>query len=1646
MSTRELRKLERVDELEAIVRERFEGAEGEAAGSFSRSFFGQLAPDDLFARSLETLAEVVASLWSAGAKRRPGEALVRVLEGSGADGGRTPAESRADSRVDSKVRVDGVELVNDDMPFLVDSVTGALTTRGLDVKLLVHPVVEVARTAAGQRGPRSEPADGEAALRESYIYVEIGALPDSEAREELRRGLAEVLGHVRAAVEDWRGMRSRLRGLVEELEAKPPAWPGGELDETAAFLRWLEEENFIFLGYRQYELLDDGDNHRLKPVDGSGLGLSRDAFRTRPAKSGSAKSRSAKGKAPVSEMAVYARLPNLLVVTKSHVVSTVHRPAKLDYIAVKRFDAEGRVVGEDRFLGLFTSLAYSRRTTKVPLVRRKVSAVLERAGFAPSSHDGKALVHVLETYPRDELFQIDEDELYDNALGILRLQERRRVALFVRRDLFERFVSCLVFVPSDRYDTDLRHRMAAILEEAYAGSLASFHTQVGDEPLARVHFIIKTTPGAVPKVRPEEIEARLAEAARTWQEDLARNLVEGSQDAVRGEELARRYAGAFPTAYREVVSAQEAVFDIDKIEAALASDRISLHLYCAARGADQQVRFKIYRTGRPVSLSRVVPLFEDLGFRVVAEVPYEVCPAGVDQQVWLRDFELSANVDGLDVDAVRASLEETFARVWYGDAESDRLNQLVLTAGLQWRQIAILRAACKYLRQAGNFFPQTYVRRAVVAYPQVAGQLIELFEARFAPDLPAKEREERSSAVEARIAGLLDEVADLDADRILRRFLDWVENILRTNYFQNAQLDPSRTEPSDPAWGAAGNPKDYLSFKLDSRRLAGLPAPRPMVEIFVYSPAMEGIHLRGGLVARGGIRWSDRREDFRTEILGLMKAQTVKNAVIVPVGAKGGFVVKQPPSDPALLREEGVRCYQTLIRGLLDLTDNYRDGELVAPPRVVRRDGDDPYLVVAADKGTATFSDIANELSAEVRFWLGDAFASGGSLGYDHKAMGITARGAWKSVKRHFRELGVNCQKEDFTVVGVGDMSGDVFGNGMLLSRHIRLLAAFNHRHIFLDPDPNAKASFGERKRLFKLPRSSWSDYKPELISPGGGVFERLAKSIELSPEAAERFGLEPGPITPNDLIRALLVAEVDLLWLGGIGTYVKASDETDADVGDRANNAVRVDASSLRCRVVGEGANLGFTQRARIEAALAGSAINTDAIDNSAGVDTSDHEVNIKILLDEAIVRGELGRDERDALLAEMTDEVGSLVLRHNYLQTQAISVAQARGVGALEHQTRLMRSLERAGKLDRALEALPGEEALAERQANQEGLTRPEIAVLLAYAKISLYEEVLASDLPDAAELAAELPLYFPRALRERLGPAIERHRLRREILSTVLANSLVNRVGPTFVATMEGATGLPADAIASAYAVVREGFGLRSIWAAIEELDNKIPAAVQIEMLLETRRLVHRATLWLLRHRLLEVRKNLERFRPGIEELAGGLEEVLPASDQTAMRRLCKRLERKGVSYPLACRVASLRALGSALEIVRLASEIPAERWPLVKVGRAYFMVGSRFGLDWMRGAAGRLSAGNAWQREALSALVDELHSLQGELTGWILKAAPDASSARSAIDAYLAERAGLTGRVRELLADLRSAGRPELAMLVVGSHRLRQLVAG
>ena len=1520
-----------------------------------------------------------------------------------------------------------IEIVTDDMPFLVDSVTAALTARTLDTHLLVHPLFVVSREALGKlreihldREP--EQAEGNQ-LVESWMRIEVDPIRSADDRLALHNDLVRVLTDVRETVEDWPKMRQQALGLADELASAQLPVPDKDITDSIELLRWLVDGHFTFLGYREYRLGRNAEGELLLEAQlGTGLGILRgDQPHGRVLSSMS------------PEAYAKALEKRLLIITKANSRATVHRAAYLDYIGFKVFDPAGEVIGERRFLGLFSSAAYRTSVRELPVVRRKVAEVLDRSGLSPRSHSGKDLMEILETYPRDELFQIATDELYRSVIGVLRLAGRRQLRVFLRRDAYGRFISCLVYLPRDKFTTVSRLKMQDILLRELNGVGVDYTTRVTESPLARVHFIVRTDPANPPgQLDVDVLTERLAAATRLWEDDFRLVLENKMGGEGAAKELYLRYAYALPEAYKDEHDPGEAVKDVAKLELLDEPGELVMHLYRKRRD-DENVRFKVYRDGEPMLLSAVLPVLHSLGVSATDERPYEV--KRTEGTVYMYDFGLTLPPGSREVAEVRAQVENAFSAAWRGEAEVDGFNALVLTAGLTWRQVVVLRAYAKYLRQAGTIFSQDYMESTLLAYPGIAALLVALFETRFDPRLrlTGEDREIQAKELVAALHRQLDNVQSLDQDRIVRSYLTLITSTLRTSFFQRDM----------------GRPKSYVAFKLDPQAIPELPAPRPKFEIFVYSPRFEGVHLRFGSVARGGLRWSDRREDFRTEILGLVKAQMVKNAVIVPTGAKGGFVLKRAPADREALAAEGVACYKLFISALLDVTDNLVNGTVIPPVDVVRHDPDDPYLVVAADKGTATFSDTANEISVKNGFWMGDAFASGGSAGYDHKKMGITARGAWELVKKRLRDLGCDTQSQEFTVVGVGDMSGDVFGNGMLLSEHIRLVAAFDHRHIFVDPTPDAATSYAERRRLFDLPRSSWADYDQSLISAGGGVFARTLKSVPVSPEARAALGLPDSveALTPAELMKAILKAPVDLFWNGGIGTYVKATSEANSDVGDKANDAIRINGREMRANVIGEGGNLGATQLGRIEYAQVGGRehtggqVATDFIDNSAGVDCSDHEVNIKILLARAVAAGELGEAERNDLLATMTDEVGALVLRDNYDQAVALGNAGAQAHSLLPVHRRLISELERRGALDRELEDLPSDEELAARGDLGRGLTTPEFSVLLAYVKIVLEREILDSEVPDEPWTADVLRNYFPTPLRERYADRMAEHPLRREIVTTVLVNEAVNRSGTSFFYRATDETGASWTDVLRAYIVVRDIYGLRELWAATEALDNKVPTSAQTLVYLEARRLLDRSVRWLVSNRRspIDVPGEIERLRPGLAELLPRLDSLIRGNERDSLHRHAGEMAAAGLPGELAEWATRLMYGFGLLDVVEVAHNTGQ---PIEDVAKVYFVISERFRVDDLLSRISALPREDRWQTLARMALRYDLYAALAALTSEVVTGTSGTHDAEARVLEWERSNAASITRARNAIGELEDSS--DLAALSVLLRQIRTMV--
>jgi glutamate dehydrogenase len=1573
-----------------------------APDRLARYFYHGVSELDLVQRTPQDLAGAALAELELGRERRGGRSRVRVFN---------PEPKRDGFSSPHTV----IMVVTDDMPFLVDSLGMVCTQRGLAVHLLAHPVLSVVRDGRGrlQAVYLDDPPPG--SKLESWQMIEIDREPDPERLAQIEASIERSLDDVRAATGDWGRMRAKARDAAAALAGARPRGHRHEVSEAKALLEWMEDNHFTFLGYREYRLRRGPREDRLVPVPRSSLGIMRPRAGRKP-----------KPVVLAGEVRTFARSTEPLIITKANSIATVHRSTYLDYVGIKTFDAKGRVSGERRFLGLWTSSAYSKSPNEIPVLRHKIQRVIDHFRLNPASHDHKALVHALETFPRDELFQATIPDLVRMVRGIVNLYERAQVRLFVRRDPFGRFYSCLVYVPRDRYNTQARERIEKLALEAFGGVAIESQVTLSESVLARLHMLVRTPTGADDGADAVELERRITETVRTWQDQLKDALldVHGEAEALR---LNRVWSDAFPAAYQEDAPFDVAVDDIDSLERVAARPgELHMGLYRRADQPPHKVQFKLLRKDHPIPISDVLPTIENLGLKLISERPYEIGSA--TGAYWIQDFELE-HPRGVSIDLASDGprFKTTFAKVWTGEADNDGFNRLVLAADLNWREAAVLRTYARWFGQLGLPLSQTYIEEALASHAAAAGNLLRLFLARFNPELPERERRRVEGSHRRSLERLLAGVTRIDDDRILRAFLAAIDATLRTNYFVTDE---------------AGTPRPYLAIKLNPRRLPEVPAPRPMFEIFVHSPRVEGVHLRMGAVARGGLRWSDRREDFRTEILGLMKAQNVKNTVIVPVGAKGGFVPRRPPPGREEAQADGTECYRWFIRALLDVTDNVVGGKVTPPEGVVRHDGDDAYLVVAADKGTAKFSDVANSISAQYGFWLGDAFASGGSAGYDHKDMGITARGGWESVRRHFREFGRDTQTQHFTAAGIGDMSGDVFGNAMLLSPHIRLVAAFDHRHIFIDPAPEGAHSFAERTRLFGLATSSWEDYDRRLLSRGGAVHSRQSKSIPLSAEARGLLGIDASAAPPNEVIRAILRLPVDLLWNGGIGTYVKATDESHAEIGDRANDAVRVNGAELRCRVVGEGGNLGLSQRGRIEYAAAGGRINTDFIDNSAGVNCSDVEVNLKILMNPLTASGRLPLKERNALLAGMTDEVARLVLRNNYLQSLAISTTQARAPERIAELGHVIHALERGGSLDRALEALPTADEIAERRRKGQGLTRPELSMLLSYSKIWLSSRLGETDVADDPFLGGELTRYFPEPVQRRFPREIQRHQLRREIIVTAITNSLVNRMGPVFAIRMQEDTGADVGSIARAYSIAREVTGMRELWADIEALDDRAPTTLQYDMLVETSRLLRHLSYWVLRNqgRHLDIEQTVSRLQPGIRELMHDLPELIDGTEVARYERGLAHYSHAGVPPKVSRRVASLGAVHAGVDIVEVAL---ARRASIGHAARVYFGLGATLGLDWLRDEIERLSVDGHWQAVARGALREELYLLQRRLCDRVL-AGKSRGDARELVAAWLEASGERVGSVARMVREMRALGSADFPTLSVAVRALRRLV--
>ncbi len=1569
---------------------------------FLRQYVKNVPVEDLQGRSEKLMARAAIDHLEFGARRRRGRALIRIFNPTVKEHGYTSAYTF-------------IELVNDDMPFLVDSVSAAINRHNLAVHITVHPIIWVKRDNKGKLTDISKPGD-KGARSESLIRLAIERETDPAVLKVLGQEIRKVLRDVRVAVRDWEKMRERMRETRELLKYGPKGVDPLLREESQALLDWMVDQHFTFLGYREYKLTKKGKRVFLNSLQGTGLGvLSRD-------------DRGSRSVELTAEMRRLSRSRDWLILTKANSRSTVHRSAFLDYVGVKVYNKKGVAIGERRFIGLLTSVAYSESPRNIPLLRHKVQKVFEKAQVDELGHRGKALSHIIETYPREELFQSSIQDLARTTIGILNLQDRKRVKFFLRRDTFRRFFSCLVFVPREKYTTAIRNRIETLLKDTFEGVTVDSAVQISDSALARVHIIVRTAEGVRPRVSIHDIEDKIVDLVVTWSDRLQEQLLEqfGYDE---GHRLFKAYGRVFPAGYQEDTLPIEACSDVRRIDTMIAEDiERTVDLYISKRSDSGDVFFTSYGLDAPIALSSALPVIENMGVKVFSERPYEATLAS-GRSFWIQDFHLVNESDrAVDIDAVDTRFEDCFLAVLSGKAENDGLNRLVFNAGLDWRQITLLRCYAKHIQQLGLPFSQAYMEDVLVAHADLVPLLVELFELQFNPAVGRSRRSRELKRVNAAVARGVAKARNVDEDRILTAFAGGISATTRTNYFLTED----------------GKPKSYISIKLDPSQLPEIPLPRPKFEVFVYSPEVEGVHLRGGDIARGGLRWSDRREDFRTEVLGLMKAQVVKNTVIVPTGAKGGFFPKRAPtSDRDAIMQNGIRCYKTFIHALLDITDNVVDGNVVTPEGIVRRDDDDPYLVVAADKGTATFSDIANGISADYGFWLDDAFASGGSAGYDHKKMGITARGAWEAVKRHFREIGLNTQKDPFTVAGIGDMAGDVFGNGMLLSRKIKLVAAFNHRNIFLDPDPDMAGSYRERQRLFKTPRTSWDDYDDSVISKGGGVYSRQAKTIRLSNEVRKLLDIDAISLKPDELISAILKMPVDLLWNGGIGTYVKASHEGQADAGDRSNDAVRVDADELRCKVVGEGGNLGLTQLARIEYSLCGGRINTDFIDNSAGVDSSDREVNIKILLSEVAKQKNMTRAKRNKLLESMTDNVAKLVLRNNYLQTQSISMSETLSADRIDETARLITDLERTGLLNREIEFLPDEVQIDERRNRKQGFTRPELAVVLSYAKIDLYNGLIDSEESLVDFLAIDPQRYFPSVLRKRYADLLPGHRLSRQILATLVANDLVNRMGPAFVKRVQTDTGVNIVTVARAYEVARIICRAGPLLRTIESLDYEIPASAQVSMMFEVSRTLRHVCYWLIEQYgdELDIVKAVDRLKENMARIYSRSATYLSRAARSRHEKAEKHYIAMGVPEKLANRMSLLLLTRPALDMSDLAAK---RKRDVLDATRLYSTFNDALGLYWLHNQAEDLEVEGRWQAAARSNLRDEFYRLRRKLAFQLLTPRSKKEPGEIA-DAWLKKNAGAVGRFNHMIDEMKLRDEVDFATLSVAAQELRDLIS-
>jgi glutamate dehydrogenase len=1582
--------------------------------AFAQAYMTPLRHVDKDIINEELLNSVVAYQEKMSDKRKPGQTVIDVCN---------PTKSAQGWFGVHTV----INIVAEDMVFFIDSVTAYIAEKSYLIEQIWHPRIYKKSSKGKTEYLDKATAQAEQISGQMHMFIQLNRRLTEVQMAAVRKDLFDVITDTGMATRDWKKTK-QLLNAQKNLIAKLPKQDERQFNEYKEFLQYIHDDNFTLLGAREFLVKKSGNKESLVSLKGSGLGLYSEERHSEFLDS-------VDQVRFVKNLEARKNFPQVFI-TKLMRKSDVHRRVPVDSVVVRHFDKKGSLTGETHFIGLFTSVTYSRGISTVPYLWYKVEQMMARAGFESGEHNGRALRHILEKYPRDELFQITDDKLYRTCMDILKLQERPRIALFVRPDIFGRTVSCLIYIPRDRYDTRLRIRFSMILEEEMCAQFVGFQSTVDDSPLVRASFTLAYTDDKQAKYDIEKIESRLQQEGQNWGERLNDTLVEMLENEDEAADTAYRYADAFPVSYQEAYQTRQAAHDIEKVEIVLKNDKLDVDLYRPHGSGNNQVSLKIYSPNRAVPLSDVLPILENMGLKVEAEYPHEVWPKDAKHPIWIQDFD--AEIVGIvedsitknSIQTVRKNFEECFKGIWAGIIENDSLNRLVLLAGMNWRDIVIIRSYVRYMRQTKIPFSLPYMEQAATDYPAISRLMIEYFYTKFSPDRPAQKISNLCDEIETKIEQELQSVSSLDQDRVLRAVLSTMKASLRTNFFQ---MD------------VEGNPKSWVSIKMNSKKIPNLPEPYPYREIFVYSPRVEGVHLRGGKIARGGLRWSDRHEDFRVEVLGLMKAQQVKNSVIVPMGAKGGFVVKVPPKTGGrtAYQAEGIACYQTFIRGLLDITDNRMGQKIIPPHSVVRHDEDDPYLVVAADKGTATFSDIANSISQDYGFWLDDAFASGGSVGYDHKKMGITARGAWESVKRHFRELNHDTQTREFDVVGIGDMGGDVFGNGLLQSKKIRLIGAFNHMHIFCDPDPDSAISYKERARLFKAAKG-WGDYDVSKLSKGGQIYLRSEKYLKLTPEIQKRFDLDTETISPSELIKAIMKSRTDLLFFGGIGTYIKSTLETNIEAGDRSNDSLRVDASEIRAKVIGEGANLAVTQRGRIEYAQKGGHLNTDFIDNSAGVDTSDHEVNIKILLSEVVrdPKHKLNQATRNKLLTEMTDDIAALVLQDNYFQTQALSLLEMQAADLLPEHADFIRSMERTGALNRKVEFLPNDEEIEDRLRIRKGLTRPELSLLVSYGKLAYTNALLSSSLPDDPAMLDWVENYFPDRLKKKYGKEILSHQLRREIIAMAVSNAVINRLGPTFVRKVVERTGADISNVTNAYLIVRDAFGLRKIWDSIEALDNKIPASIQLKAMIKTVKLSERETYWILTRmgRQADRAKDGDIFAKAVAELKKNILQVVPDDIKANLDMRTKEWISNGVPKDLAEQISLLPLIGAAFDLVKIGE---AEKVDINKTAQVYFAIGSKFHFERLRIKAKNMEGDNPDLALAASGIVDSLNIVQSDMTARVIrdcgKKSIDADIAKNWIDKHC------TGahRVLETISQMEKSGTTDFATLVVIEQQLRGL---